>query len=306
MRGSIPFWSVDPSVESGLLNVHGLAHKVVLNGEFAYSDANRDLGELPLYDQLDDNSVEHFRRRFAFNTFGGPPPVPFQFDERFYAVRTGLASWVTSPSAEVADDLMAFRFGAKQRWQTKRGLPGERRIIDWIVLDTNATWFPKKDTDNFGESIGLIDYDFRWFIGDRFTLLSSGIFDLFESGQQIATIGGFLNRPPRGGMYLGFHSLEGPINSQVVLASYSYRMSPKWVSAVSTAVDVGGNGNIGQTVQLTRVGESFLVSLGLNIDHYRDNVGVGFMIEPRFLPGGTTLGRAGGASIPLAGLYGLE
>jgi hypothetical protein len=91
-----------------------------------------------------------------------------------------------------------------------------------------------------------------------------------------------------------------------VMASYSYRMSPKWVSAVSAAVDVGGNGSISQNVQLTRVGESFLLSLGLNVDHNRDNVGASFMVEPRFLPGGSTLGRAGGASVPLAGLYGLE
>ena len=116
---------------------------------------------------------------------------------------------------------MAVRFGAKQRWQTKRGLPGQRRIIDWIVLDTNATWFPEKDRDNFGEALGLVDYDFRWHVGDRFTLVSNGIFDFFPDGQQIATIGGFLNRPPKGGLYVGFHSLEGPINSQVVLASYS-------------------------------------------------------------------------------------
>ncbi|MDZ4781819.1 MAG: organic solvent tolerance protein OstA [Planctomycetia bacterium] len=306
VRASIPFWTVDPTVESGLLNLHGMSHKVVFDGEFAYSDTNRDLDDLPLYEQLDDNSIEHFRRRFAFNTFGGPAPVPARFEERFYAVRTGLGSWVTSPSTETVDDLMAVRFGVKQRWQTKRGLPTNRRIIDWIVLDTNATWFPKNDKDNFGEPIGLVDYNFRWHVGDRFTLLSDGIFDFFLDGQQIATIGGFLNRPPKGGLYVGFHSLEGPINSQVVMASYSYRMSPKWVSAISTAVDVGGNGSIGQNVQLTRVGESFLMTMGLNVDHNRDNVGFSFMVEPRFLPGGSTLGRAGGATVPLAGLYGLE
>lgn len=306
IRASIPFWSVNPSVESGLFNVHGVAHKVVFSSEFAYTDANRDLDQLPLYDQIDDNSVEAFRRRFAFNTFGGPPPVPARFEERFYAVRSGLGSWVTSPSTEVVDDMMAFRFGARQRWQTKRGLPGQRRIIDWIVLDTNATWFPKKDSDNFGESLGLVDYDFRWHVGDRFTLLSSGIYDFFDQGQQLTTVGGYITRPPRGALYLGFHSLEGPINSAVLLSAFSYRMSPKWVSAVSTAVDVAGNGNIGQAVQLTRIGESFLVSATFNVDHSRNNVGAGFVIEPRFLPGGTTLGRAGGTMIPLAGLYGLE
>ena len=60
-RASMPIWSVDPTANSDLLNVHGLAHKVIFDMEFSYSDANRDLSQLPLYDPLDDDSVEAFR-----------------------------------------------------------------------------------------------------------------------------------------------------------------------------------------------------------------------------------------------------
>ena len=305
LRASVPFWTADPTVESHLFNVHGVAHKAVLDGEFSYADATRDLAMLPLYDPLDDDAVEHFRRRFAFNTFGGPAPVPPAFDERFYALRYGLGGWVTSPSAEIADDLTAVRLGARQRWQTKRGLPGSRRIIDWIVLDTNLTWFPEDDRDNFGEDFGLLDYSFLWHVGDRVTLVSDGAFDFFAAGQQLVTVGAFLVRPPRGRLFVGYRSLEGPFSSQILIASYNYRMSAKWVSEVSTSVDVAGNGNIGQHVRITRIGESFLVSLGANIDANKDNVGVNLLVEPRFLPV-TALGRAGGAQIPVAGLRGLE
>lgn len=305
LRASVPVWSVNPAIESELWNVHGIAHKAVFDFRFSYAEANRDLSELQLYDQLDDDAQEHFRRRFAFNTFGGAGLTPPQFDERFYAVRSGLGEWVTSPSAEVVDDLTVLRMGVRNRWQTKRGVPGQRRIIDWIVLDTHLSYFPDPDRDNFGEDLGLADYDFRWHLGDRTTIVSSGIFDFFDEGQEIFSIGGFLNRPPRGGVYLGFHSLGGPVTNRVLVASYSYRMTPKWISTISTSVDVSGNGNIGQNVSLTRVGESLLVSLGMNVDAYKDNVGVSFMIEPRFLPGGN-LSALGGGRIPVAGLYGLE
>jgi hypothetical protein len=303
VRASLPFWTSDNEVESGLFNVHGLAHKVVLDVDASVADANRNLEEFPLYDPLDDDAQEHFRRRFQFNTFGGLTPP--QFDERFQALRSGLGSWVTSPSSEIADDLAAVRFGARQRWQTKRGLPGQRRIIDWITLDTHAVYFPEADRDNFGEDIGLADYDFRWHVGDRLTMVSTGAFDFFDEGQETVTIGGYLNRPPRGSLYLGFHSLGGPIDSQVVIAAYSYRMSPKWVSSISASMDVAGNGNIGQAVSITRIGESFLVSLGMNVDAGKDNVGAMFLVEPRFLPS-TRLGRAGGAQVPIAGINGLE
>jgi len=297
-------WRVDPTIENRLLNVHGLAHKVVFDAEFAFAVSNRDLDQLTLYDPLDDDSIEAFRRRLAVGTFGAAP-VPRRFDERFYALRTGMQGWVTSPSTEIADDLMALRLGMRHRWQTKRGMPGNRRIIDWIVLDTNLTWFPDETRDNFGKAVGLLDYDFRWHVGDRLTLLSDAVFDFFQDGQQVITFGGFLSRPPRGSLYLGLRLLEGPISYQVLAMSYSYWMSPKWVSSFGTSVDLGGEGNIGQRFSITQIGESLLISAGFTVNAARDNVGVSLAIEPRFLPK-NRLGRVGGARIPVAGALGLE
>ncbi len=128
VRASIPFWAANPNVESVLWNVHGLAHKMVFDAEFSYADANRNLDELPLYDPLDDDAIEAFRRRFVPNTFPGPsliaypfPAIPLRFDERYFAVRSGMEGWVTAPSMEIVDDLTALRLGMQNRWQTKRG-----------------------------------------------------------------------------------------------------------------------------------------------------------------------------------------
>jgi len=302
VRVSLPIWKVTPWVESDLMNVHGLAHKVVFDADLSWSDASRDLVDLPLYDPLDDDSIEALRRRLPGTTF--PGPVPRQFDERFYAVRAGLAGWVTSPSTEIAEDLLALRLGVRQRWQTKRGMPGQRRIIDWIVLDTQAVFFPEDNRDNFGRALGLADYNFRWHVGDRLTLVSEGLFDFFDDGGQVITVGGYLARPPRGSLYAGIHLLDGPFSSSVLSLSYSYRMTDKWVSSLGTSVDLDG-GNIGQNFSVTRVGESLLISLGARVDAARNNVGVNLSVEPRFLPK-TRLGRAGGARIPAAGAFGLE
>ncbi|GAG46610.1 unnamed protein product, partial [marine sediment metagenome] len=230
------------------------------------------------------------------------------FDERSYAIRSGQAGWVTSPAAEVVDDLTVLRLGARQRWQTKRGMPGARRIVDYVVFDTHLSLFPKDSADtegNFDEFMGLVDYDFRWHVGDRFTLLSDGIFDFFSEGQQLTTFGALLNRPDRGSLYLGLRSLQGPIDSQVVLASLSYRMSEKWIATMGSAVDLGDAGNLGQRMTITRLGESFLVRVGFNADVGKDSVGVKFSIEPRFLLSGR--GRPiDGIFVPPAGAYGLE
>jgi hypothetical protein len=307
VRASLPLWAVNPWIESELLNVRGIAHKMTFDAELAYTDASRDMTQLPLYDELDDDAVEHFRRRFLFDTFGGTPggDVPLRFDERFYALRSGLAGLVASPSTEIADDLLAMRLGLRQRWQTKRGTPGATRIIDWIVLDTRATWFPRENRDNFGQEVGLIEYDFRWHVGDRVTLVSDGGFDTFSDGQRLWTIGGFIHRPPIGNVYLGFRSLEGPISSNVLAAALSYKMSPKWIAVFGTSVDLGSDGNIGQNFSLTRIGESLLVRAGFNVDASRDSVGVHLAVEPRFWPKDRKA-RIPGAQVVAPGVYELE
>lgn len=303
LRSSLPMWGVFPEIESDLLNVHGVAHKMTWYSEFAFSEANRNLDELALYDPIEDDANEQFRRRFDFLTFGGPP-VPAIYDPRLYGLRSGLGGRVTSPSTEIADDLMTFDFGLRQRLQTKRGPLGARRIVDWVVLDTSATYFPKFDRDNFGEPIGLARYDFRWHVGDRFSVLSDGLYDFFDGGRQTASVGGLLNRPRLGSLYVGYRALQGPVESEVVSLAMTYRMSPKWISTFATSLDISGEGNIGQRFSLTRVGESMLVSLGFNVDEGRDNVGVQLNIEPRFLRGALA-GRLG-AAIPRYGEYGFE
>lgn len=307
VRASMPMWTVNRDVHSELLNLNGLAHKVVFDAEYFYADASQDLNEFPLYDPLDDDQVEHFRRRYYFNTFGGVPGghVPQRFDERYYALRTGLQSSVTSPSTEVADDLSIARFGIRQRWQTKRGLPGRERIIDWITFDVQASLFPDAARDNFDEDIGLINYDLRWHIGDRLTILSDGYADLFEDGLRTATIGGVVSRPELGSLYLGYQAIDGPFRSSIVNAAVTYRMSEKWILTGASSFDMESAGNIGQTLSVTRIGESLLMRFGFAYDESRDNLSLQFAIEPRFLPS-SKLGRVGGVQIPPAGTYGLE
>ena len=200
VRSSLPLWTADNSVESRLWNLHGLAHKVIFEAEFSYANSTQNVDQFPLYDQLDDDTINQYRRNIAFFDFNNPQsplpspnayyaPSPFDFagsgrgpnngryDPRSYAIRRGIGSWVTGPS-EVVNDLTAFRVGARQRWQTKRGPYGDRRIVDWVVFDIDGEFFPTT-SQNFGQVLGLWQYDFRWHVGDRTTILSTADVDFF-------------------------------------------------------------------------------------------------------------------------------
>jgi hypothetical protein len=56
---------------------------------------------------------------------------------------------------------------------------------------------------------------------------------------------------------------------------------------------------------MTRIGESMLVTVGFNYDGSKDNFGVRFLVEPRFLPK-LRLTSQTGIDIPPAGAFGLE
>ncbi len=307
IRASLPFWKVDPTIQSTLWNVNGLAHKITFDIDAYWSDASQNLDELPLYDQLDDDAQEQFRRRFAFDTFGILPGgnTPLMFDERYFALRSGMQGNVTASSAEIADDLAVIKLGARQRWQTKRGAPGHEHIIDWITLDSQISLFPEADRDNFGSDAGLLNYDFRWHIGDRFALLSDGYFDFFNDGFKTASVGMQMSRPETGNVYVGYRSIDGPFRSNVVTASMVYRMSDKWGVRASSQYDFDDTGTVGQTLNMIYIGESFLWQFGVNADLSRNNVGFRFGFEPRFL-NRSRIFRPGGTSIPPAGSRWLE
>lgn len=307
VRASLPFWKVDPTIQSTLWNVNGLAHKITFDTELLYANASDSFTQLPLYDPLDDDAQEAFRHRMAATTFGIAPPgdVPLQYDERFFAFRRGMQSWVTAGSAEIADDMAAAKFGVRQRWQTKRGLPGRERIIDWITLDAETVLFPDADRDNFGSNWGLFDYDFRWHVGDRVSFVSDGYFDFFSQGLRTASFGVHLSRPEIGNLFLGYRSIEGPVSSNILLASAVYRLSDKWGVRAGSAVDFGETGTIGQSLSLIYIGESFIWRFGVNADMARDNVGFLFGLEPRFLPR-QRLFQPGGVAVSPAGSRWLE
>lgn len=304
VRSSLPMWRVDPNVQSSLLNVRGLSHRIEWMGEMFYADSNTNFSQLPLYDRLDDNAQEEFRRRFAYTNYGFPP-FPDRFDPRTYSLRHGMQRFVTNPAEVVADDLLQARLGLHQRWQTKRGGPGRERIVDLMRFDVNLLLFPSADRDNFGETVGPTTFDFRYHLGDRVSFVSDGYFDFFEDGLRTISAGVRTSRPGTGEVYVGLLSIEGPVSSQVIRSAYDYRMNEKWILTAMNTYDFGSAGNVGQNVALTRVGESFLFRVGLDIDRGRDNVGLSFMLEPRFLPP-RRLGRVAGQWIPPVGSEGLE
>ncbi|MCA9050467.1 MAG: hypothetical protein KDA89_17140, partial [Planctomycetaceae bacterium] len=275
---------VMPFIRSSLWNLNGLAHKSDVFVEYRVTDVSRGLTDIAQYNEIDDNAQERFRGRYVTQIF--PGLIPPEFDPRFYAVRFGAGMWTTAPWHELVTDQQVVRFRWRNRLQTKIGPPDAPRTRDWMIWEYGAGFYPNADRDNFGEDFGMIYGNYRWNISDRTSILSDGMIDLFQNSQELWSIGVLTQRSLRGSLYLGLRQVKAAnfLDSQTAIASYSYLMSPKWISTASFAYDIAASESRGSSLTFSRVGLDWLFHFGFGIDTSKDNVGFAFALEPRFGP----------------------
>jgi hypothetical protein len=298
-RADILAWKRYPDIESELMNVHGLNHKIDLMADFRDSWSNVNLNTIGVQDDLDDNSYEMTRRYFAMMNYAGGL-LPPQYDPRFLLLRRAVTP--ITQSTDIQASMNTLRMGIHQRLQTKRGPEARRRIIDYVILDVDTTYFPNATRDNFGKPFGQTNYNFEWYIGDRTSITSYGWFEFWDVGGQplfktitknklnpnglnIITTGINVNRPPRGNIYIGYSVIDtGLVQSSALMSSYSYWMSPKWYTTWSSSYDFANDILLNATAAVTRVGRDYLTTVGLNVVPLQHSFMFAFQVSPRISP----------------------
>ena len=284
VRLNLPIWRVNPRVSSRTWYVNGLAHKIDLNAEYMYAQANRGMENLILTDPLDNWSIDDFRRRYLLSNpyFESQGGMPAKFDPRYYALRSGMASNVTAGNMEIADDMQMFRLGMTHRFQTKRGSVGRRRILDWITVSTHVNLYPQSQY-NHGQGAGLFDYNALWHVGDRFSLFSEGLYDFFGDGQNLTRLGGVWNRPERGSFSLAVDQFSGVVERTYLSMNIGYTMSEKYSMSYSTSYDLRNGQNVGHNLMFARSGESFRLLVGAVYSEALSEWSFSVGLEPVFL-----------------------
>ncbi len=282
VRASLVESRIFPFVRWPIFNVNGLAHKIERNLEARITEADQDLSDIPQYNEIDDNAQERFRYRLFGNTFGGM--LPGQFNPRSFAIRQGAGNSVAAPYHELIDDQQVIRYSVRHRLQTKVGPATNPRTRDWLTWESGFSYFPKADRDNFGEDLGLFYSRYQWHIGERTSVIANTLWDVFDGGQRVSNVGLLSQRSKRGSVYVGYRSVNGTaaLDSDIVTASLSYAMSPKWAMTAGTAYDFGEGRDRGQSFMLSRIGLDWIFHMGANYDASKDNVGFALMFEPRF------------------------
>lgn len=283
IRAMLPLTRIYPDVQSDLWNLNGINHKVVFSGNFVSLFSDTPFTDLPQLDELHDDATDQairdiFPHQTVINPANGLALITNPlFNPQTYAIRRLVDSY-----ADTLDDIEVLQLDVRQRWQTKRGYPGMQHIVDWMTLDLSGSYFPRKDRDNFGESLAFLEYDWTWNIGDRTTLVSTGWVDPIDDGPRVFTVGGFFNRPDRTNFYLGYRQID-LLNSKAVTAAVTYILSPKYAVTGSSTYDFGTGQALTNSLVFTRMGSDVQISLGITYNALQNDFGMNFYIIPNLI-----------------------
>src|SRR5262245_18197524 len=171
----MPLSRLYPSVRSDLFNLNCVYHKALLGANYFIADSSDPFFLFPQLDRLNDDATDQalrdiYPRQPAINTVTGRALATSAiFNPQLYAIRRLVDNRV-----DTLDTIEVLQTNVRQRWQTKRGYPGLEHVVDYVTLDTSASFFPHPDRDNFGKSVAFLEYDTTWNVGDRTALVSTG------------------------------------------------------------------------------------------------------------------------------------
>jgi hypothetical protein len=284
VRASMPLTRLYPDVSSELFNLEGINHKIVISANYFNASDSESYTKLPQLDRLNDDASEQSLRDFkplepTYNpTYGLALMNSPLYDPQLYAIRR-----LVDDRIDTRGTIEVLQFDIRQRLQTKRGYPGAEHIVDWMVLDLSASYFPAAERDNFGSSFAFLQYDYMWNVGDRTTLVSTGWIDPETDGPRVFTVGMYFNRPDRTNIYVGYREIE-PVQSRAMTASVTYVFSPKYALTASATYDFGTNQSLSNSLVVTRVGTDLSISAGITYNALTNALGAVFEVVPNLLP----------------------
>ncbi|MCY2969376.1 MAG: hypothetical protein NTZ30_01740, partial [Planctomycetota bacterium] len=288
IRASLPFTASYPDFKSDLFNVNGINHKIVNSINYFNASSSAQYSNFAQLDRLNDDASDQALRDIRNQPTIYPNTLnsnllttnnPY-FDPQQYAIRRTIDSRI-----DTLNQIQVIQGDIRQRLQTKRGFPGSQHVVDWMVLDLSGSFFPEKNTDNFGNYLAFLQYDYLWNIGDRTSFTSTGWIDPMENGARVFTLGGYLNRSDRTNFYLGYRSID-PVESKALTGAATYIFSPKYAVTGSSTYDFASFQSVSNSLVLTRVGTDLQVSLGFTYNAMQNNFGFTFEILPTIASGG--------------------
>lgn len=229
---------------------------------------------------------------------------------------------------DAINDIGAVSLAVNQRWQTKRGGPGNWRSVDFFTLNTDLNYFFNKPPDRELDPTdfrGLyfvsmpeasiprnsLNIDWNWRISDNVTVPGDFFFNLSHGTIATASIGLSVKMDPRLTYFLGLRHIginidEGDTDSIIAgnqfifenqdlgIWAVDYQLTTNYRVQLAYSYDFAQGRNDRSTITLVRHFDRFYAAVSVRYDAFENEQSFFFNLWPEGLEPGT--GSAGAAS----------
>lgn len=196
---------------------------------------------------------------------------------------------------EKADDFYGSSLALRQRWQTKRGGPGNWRVVDWIKLDLELNVFGNQP--DYQKPIGrFYDYrpessvarnhvrsDFSFRLSDTATLLADANWNLNDGSMDLFNVSYAVEYTPRFSYVLGYRRI-GPTDSNLFALGTNYEINSKYRLAVRGYYDIERSKIQTFDVTVVRRWPRWYSALTFGLDNVEEDIHLSLSVWPEGAP----------------------
>ena len=194
-------------------------------------------------------------------------------------------------------DISAVQLALRQRWQTKRGGPGNWRSVDFFTLNVELNLFANRPKDDlppenfrglfFNEepeaSIprNSVNTDALWRVSDTTVVLADIEHNLDAQELATASVGIAVQRDERMQYFLGLRYIGGDLNSTIGSFLMNYQISTKYSVLLKYSFNFSENSTEGSSLIVMRKFDRFYVTFEYFYDNIQNDSGfrIGFFPE---------------------------
>ncbi len=203
---------------------------------------------------------------------------------------------------DAVNDISAASFAVHQRWQTKRGGPGQWRSVDFLSFNAEIDGFLNKPPPRFlnpRNFRGLyfpslpetsvprdaINADMSWRLSDTTVVISDMSYNLDKKELATAAVGILVQRGDHVSYYIENRYVD-LLQSNITTLHLDYELSSKYLISLNQSFDFSFGKNVNSSIAIARRFDTFIMSVAIYRDDATGENGFNFNIAPLGLRGG--------------------
>jgi len=181
------------------------------------------------------------------------------------------------------DDTGIVELGWRQRFQTYRGPPDRRELVDWIKADLEAFFYSNRQVPGIAPDnrpvFNRLEFRTDWRTTDVVTTWTNTTYNMDGGTLERVAVGANFVHTPRLSYIVGHRYIPDGESAQMLLG-FDYRFNDKWRLTVMEQYDWDQRENAQSDVVLTRRMHRWLMRIRFQHESYKEGLFAGVEFQP--------------------------